>query len=60
MLQSMFQSFCHRQQRGDYTLGGRDDLWGLLVTITLCKARNVALRHRCQRRDVGREQDAFS
>jgi RNA polymerase sigma factor (sigma-70 family) len=60
VLQSMFRSFCRRQQRGDYALGGRDDLWGLLVTITLCKARNVALRHRCQRRDVGREQGAHS
>jgi DNA-directed RNA polymerase specialized sigma24 family protein len=60
VLQSMFRSFCRRQQRGDYILDGRDDLWGLLVTITLCKARSVGLRHRCQRRDVGREQDAPS
>ena len=60
VLQSMVRSFCRRHQRGEYTLDGRDDLWGLLVTITLCKTRNAALRHRCQRRDVGREQDALS
>jgi RNA polymerase sigma factor (sigma-70 family) len=58
VLQSMFRSFCRRHQRGDFALGGRDELWGLLVTITLCKARNTALHHRRQRRDVGREQDA--
>jgi RNA polymerase sigma factor (sigma-70 family) len=58
VLQSMFQCFCRRHQRGDFVLGGRNDLWGLLVTITVCKARNVANRHRRQRRDVSREQGA--
>src|SRR5262245_53816124 len=31
VLQSMYKSFCRRQQRGDFDLMGRDELWGLLV-----------------------------
>jgi RNA polymerase sigma factor (sigma-70 family) len=48
VLQSMYKSFCLRQQRGEFDLAGRDALWKLLMTITLNKARNVA-------RDQGRE-----
>ena len=56
VLQSMFNSFCKRQRRGEYDLAGRDELWRLLVTITLRKARNTVRNHRRDRRDVGREQ----
>lgn len=56
VLQSMFKSFCLRQARGDFDLAGRDQLWGLMVQITLCKARNVANRHHSGKRDVSREQ----
>ena len=55
VLQSMYKSFCLRQQRGDFDLTGRDQLWGLLVQITLRKARNAAARHRRGKRDVSRE-----
>jgi RNA polymerase sigma factor (sigma-70 family) len=55
VLQSMYKSFCLRQQRGDYDLANRDDLWALLVTITLRKARNAGQRHRFKIRDVRRE-----
>jgi RNA polymerase sigma factor (sigma-70 family) len=55
VLQSMYASFCMRQQRGDFELGGRDDLWKLLVTVTLRKARNAARRHRRDARDYRRE-----
>jgi DNA-directed RNA polymerase specialized sigma24 family protein len=58
VLQSMYASFCLRQQRGDFALGGREDLWQLLVTMTLNKTRNAAARHRSQRRDYRREQGA--
>src|SRR5260370_41949634 len=51
----MYKSFCMRQQRGDFDLSGRDNLWALLVQITLCKARNTANRHRQGKRDVKRE-----
>jgi RNA polymerase sigma factor (sigma-70 family) len=54
--QSMFKSFCLRQQRGEFDLAGRDELWKLLVTITLRKARNAAKAQRREKRDVFREQ----
>jgi RNA polymerase sigma factor (sigma-70 family) len=55
---SMFRSFCVRQGRGQFELASRDELWRLLVTITLHKVRNTARAHRRDRRDVGREQVA--
>jgi DNA-directed RNA polymerase specialized sigma24 family protein len=51
----MYKSLCLRLQRGEYVLEGRDDLWSLLVTITLNKARNLAAHHRRQRRDYRAE-----
>jgi RNA polymerase sigma factor (sigma-70 family) len=56
VLQSMFQSFCARQSRGEFDLADRDELWKLMVTITLRKARNAARDHRRDRRDIAREQ----
>jgi RNA polymerase sigma factor (sigma-70 family) len=53
---SMFRSFCARQGRGEYDLKDRDDLWRLLVTITLHKAMNLARDHHRARRDVARER----
>jgi RNA polymerase sigma factor (sigma-70 family) len=58
VLQSMFRSFCARQARGDFSLADRDELWRLLVTITLRKARNTAKAQRRDRRDIEREQRA--
>jgi DNA-directed RNA polymerase specialized sigma24 family protein len=55
ILQDMYQSFCRRQNRGDFDLKGRDELWGLLVQMTLRKAINTAVRHRAGKRDVFRE-----
>jgi hypothetical protein len=56
VLQSMYKSFCLRQQRGQYSIDDRNDLWNLLVTITEHKATNVAARHSRQRRDTRKEQ----
>jgi RNA polymerase sigma factor (sigma-70 family) len=56
VLQDMYSSFCRRQRRGEFDLADRDQLWGLLVRITLCKVRNTANKHRCQKRDVDRER----
>ena len=56
VLQSMYKSFCLRQQRGEFDLAGRDALWSLLVTITLRKARNAAKKQAREKRDVAREQ----
>jgi DNA-directed RNA polymerase specialized sigma24 family protein len=55
VLQSMYKSFCLRQRRGDFDLANRDQLWNLLVQITLRKARNTATRHLQGKRDVRRE-----
>jgi RNA polymerase sigma factor (sigma-70 family) len=55
VLQSMYASFCIRQRRGSFDLTSRDDLWKLLVTVTLRKARNAARRHRQEVRDYRRE-----
>jgi RNA polymerase sigma factor (sigma-70 family) len=55
VLQSMYASFCVRQRRGTFDLAGREDLWKLLVTVTLRKARNAARRHRQELRDYRRE-----
>ena len=55
VLQSMYASFCLRQKRGNFYLSGRDDLWKLLVTVTLRKARNAARRHGREVRDYRRE-----
>ena len=55
VLQSMYKSFCIRQHRGDFDLANRDELWNLLVRITLRKARNAANRHLQGKRDVRRE-----
>jgi RNA polymerase sigma factor (sigma-70 family) len=56
VLQSMYKSFCIRQRRGDFDLANRDELWNLLVRITLRKARNAATRHRQGKRDIRREE----
>ena len=45
-----------RQGRGEFDLADRDELWRLLVTITLRKARNAARDHHRDRRDIAREQ----
>jgi RNA polymerase sigma factor (sigma-70 family) len=55
VLQSMYKSFCIRQRRGDFDLANRDELWNLLVRITLRKARNTANRHIQGKRDIRRE-----
>ena len=60
VLQSMYKSFCIRQRRGDFDLANRDELWNLLVQITLRKARNTAHRHLRQKRDVRREDTPAS
>jgi len=56
VLQSMYKSFCLRQQRGEYDLAGRDAIWALLVTITLNKVRNVARDQTRKKRDPACEQ----
>ncbi len=56
ILQSMFFSFCASQTAGRNAPASRQELWKLLVRITMCKVVNTAHRHMADRRDVRRER----
>jgi DNA-directed RNA polymerase specialized sigma24 family protein len=56
ILQSMYASFCAGQLEGKTSPSSREELWKLLVRITMCKVVNTANRHLAARRDVRREQ----
>jgi RNA polymerase sigma-70 factor, ECF subfamily len=56
VVQSAYQSFFKRQARGQFDLKDRHELWNLLVTITLRKARNLANHYTAALRDIAREQ----
>jgi DNA-directed RNA polymerase specialized sigma24 family protein len=56
ILQSMYASFCLGQLEGKASPSSREELWKLLVRITMCKIVNTAHRHHAARRDVRRER----
>jgi DNA-directed RNA polymerase specialized sigma24 family protein len=56
ILQSMYASFCLGQLEGKASPASREELWKLLVRITMCKVVNTAHRHHAARRDVRRER----
>jgi DNA-directed RNA polymerase specialized sigma24 family protein len=56
ILQSMYASFCTGQRQGNTPPASREELWKLLVRITMCKLVNTAHRHLAARRDVRRER----
>jgi DNA-directed RNA polymerase specialized sigma24 family protein len=56
IVQSLFQSFFADQQGRPSPLRDREELWRLLVWMTLCKVANAAHHHRRARRDVRRER----
>lgn len=56
VLQSAFKSFFLRHADGQFVLNDWDDLWSLLVTITLRKCGHQIEHYRAACRDVGREQ----
>jgi DNA-directed RNA polymerase specialized sigma24 family protein len=56
VLQSMFASFCNGQLKGMTAPASREELWKLLVRITMCKVVNTAHRHLAGRRDIRKEQ----
>jgi RNA polymerase sigma factor (sigma-70 family) len=56
VLQSMFKSFFRRQEKGQFDIEDRDELWRLLAMITVRKSRNLANRHRAEKRDYRRER----
>jgi len=56
ILQSMFASFYQGQAMGQKAPSSREELWKLLVRITMCKVVNTAHRHTADRRDIRRER----
>lgn len=54
---SAFDSFCRRAEQGNFPdLNDRDDLWKLLVTITVRKVTDFRVYNQRQKRDFRREQ----
>jgi RNA polymerase sigma factor (sigma-70 family) len=56
VLQSVFRSLFVRLRRSEFELDGGEDLWKLLVTVTLNKVRSQAAFHSAGRRALAREQ----
>ncbi|MEM0924667.1 MAG: sigma-70 family RNA polymerase sigma factor [Planctomycetota bacterium] len=52
VVQSVFRSFYRRQEEGQFQIEHSQQLWQLLVTLTLCKTRSHARRHTADRRDA--------
>ncbi len=56
VVQSACRTFFRRAGEGDFALENRDDLWRLMLTITLNKVRMQARFHTRDRRNVSRER----
>jgi RNA polymerase sigma-70 factor (ECF subfamily) len=52
VVQSVFRTFFRRVQQGFYDLPAGEELWRLLLVISLNKIRALAVHHRAQKRDV--------
>ena len=55
VIQSVFKSFFHRHQEGNWDLADWDSLWSLLARITVRKCGRRAVYYHGERRDVRRE-----
>jgi RNA polymerase sigma-70 factor, ECF subfamily len=58
VVQSVFRTFFGRCARGEFQIDSSAQLWQLLVTLTLRKARAEARRHLAGKRDAGAEVPA--
>lgn len=56
VVQSACRTFFRRAGEGDFSLDSKDDLWKLMLTITLNKVRMQARFHSRNRRSVSKEQ----
>lgn len=56
VVQSVFRTFFGRMQEGRFHFNEENDLWKLLVSITLNKLRNQVDWHTAAKRDVAAEQ----
>ncbi|MCA9025926.1 MAG: sigma-70 family RNA polymerase sigma factor [Planctomycetaceae bacterium] len=55
VLQSACRSFFRRVQDGQFEFDADDDVWKLLVTISLNKLRSQVRKHSAAKRDAGQE-----
>lgn len=60
IVQSLFRHFFEAQQNDRYALRSREELWRLLVRMTLCMVANAAHYHQRVCRDVRRERSPAS
>jgi RNA polymerase sigma-70 factor, ECF subfamily len=56
VVQSVFRTFFRRSAAGEFRIDSSDELWRLLVRITLQKARAKGRHHTARIRDVAAEQ----
>lgn len=56
VVQSVFRTFFGRVQQQRFTFEGENDLWKLLVSMTMNKLRNKVDWHTAAKRDVGAER----
>ncbi len=54
VVQSVFRTFFRRASAGYYEAPAGEELWRLLLVLSLHKVRDLATHHRAQKRDVGR------
>ncbi|TWT75538.1 RNA polymerase sigma factor CarQ [Posidoniimonas polymericola] len=54
VVQSVFRTFFRRASTGYYDVPAGEELWRLLLVLSLHKLRDLAGRHRAQKRDVSR------
>lgn len=52
VVQSVFRTFFRRHRDGEFQIEHSQQLWQLLVTLTLCKTRSHARKHTALRRNV--------
>ena len=58
VIQSVFRTFFVRESQGQFQVDHTDELWRLLVTITLRKARGVWRKNNASQRSIGREENS--
>src|SRR6516165_8459099 len=56
VVQSVFRTFFRRSAAGEFRIDNSDELWRLLVRITLQKARARSRNHTARARDVAAEE----
>lgn len=54
VVQSVFRTFFRRAAAGYYEVPPGEELWRLLLVLSLHKVRDLAAHHRAQKRDVGK------